>query len=52
MKIEYNVNTIYKYIENNIDGKRTQSLPEVIGVNIKDTKPLNLNTMIRKIKKL
>lgn len=37
--VEYNAkNTIYKYIENNIDGKRTQSLPEVIGVDIIDTK--------------
>ncbi|HHT38430.1 MAG TPA: hypothetical protein GXZ95_03320 [Mollicutes bacterium] len=31
-------NTIYKYIENNIDGKRTQELPKVTDVNIVDTK--------------
>lgn len=33
--VEYNAkNTIYKYVENNVDGKRKQSLPEVTGIDI------------------
>lgn len=31
-------NTIYKYVEDNTDGKRTQSLPEVSSVTVKDSK--------------
>lgn len=31
-------NTIYKYVEDNTDGKRTQSLPEVSSVIVKDSK--------------
>ncbi|MDD2505569.1 MAG: hypothetical protein PHF21_04815 [Bacilli bacterium] len=29
-------NTLYKYLENNIDGKRTQILPEVISITASD----------------
>lgn len=30
--------TIYKYVEDNTDGKRTQNLPEVSSVTVKDSK--------------